>query len=173
MSTGSIGSKIQKRLGPPRGADIKSWPPIVKAIACRGFRTTKCLDDFMTVCLWHNSTWYNANPKIPKMQGAPQFQETMSESISEHDAPENSIFKEMYNSICSNAFPQVRTPFVWTAVRSRHLSSNGYFLCEAQRIGSATFTSLYMNLNISYWTVSNMPFATQSLLHAEQSCSSN
>ena len=68
----------------------------------------KSLDDFMTVCLWHNSTWYNSNPKVPKMRDVPQFRSTMDESLSDHDTPDEGIFSEMYHSICTVAFPQVR-----------------------------------------------------------------
>lgn len=81
-----------------------------RGVACRGFRTIKCLDDFMTVCLWHNSTWYNSNPKVPKMNDAKQFRDSLSESITAHDAPDEAIFNEMYSSVCKTAFPQVRPP---------------------------------------------------------------
>lgn len=64
----------------------------------------------MTVCLWHNSTWYNSNPKVPKMNDAKQFRESLSESITEHDFPDEAIFNEMYTSICRTAFPQARPP---------------------------------------------------------------
>jgi hypothetical protein len=68
----------------------------------------------MTVCLWHNSTWYNSNPKVPKMSDVQQFRSTMEESLSDHDAPDEAIFSEMYHSICTVAFPQVLSlpPFV-------------------------------------------------------------
>lgn len=81
---------------------------VTRCAACRGFRTIKCLDDFMTVCLWHNSTWYNSNPKVPKMNDAKQFRESLSESITEHDAPDETIYTEMYTSVCKTAFPQAR-----------------------------------------------------------------
>jgi hypothetical protein len=93
-------------------------PAIHRHCARRGFRTTKSLDDFMMVCLWHNSTWYNTNPKVPKMRDASQFRDTMSESISEHDSPDEAIFSEMYHSVCEAAFPQVRAHAA-SAQRSR------------------------------------------------------
>lgn len=66
------------------------------------------MDDFMTVSLWHNSTWYNANPKVPKLRSLRDFVHTMSDSITEKDDPEEAVFKEVYTSICDSAFPQVR-----------------------------------------------------------------
>lgn len=77
---------------------------------CRGFRTFSCLHDFMTVCLWHNSTWYNANPSVPKMKDVQMFKSTMSENITERDDPEDGVFQEMYAAVVEAAYPQVRPP---------------------------------------------------------------
>ena len=74
---------------------------------CRGFRTFKCLNDFITICLWHNSTWYNANPSVPKMKDTRMFADSMSESVTEEDEPDEEVIGLMYKSICETAFPQV------------------------------------------------------------------
>ena len=78
-------------------------------MVCRGFRTFKCLNDFITICLWHNSTWYNANPNVPKMRDVAMFRDAMSESVTEHDNPDASVIERLHASICETAFPQVST----------------------------------------------------------------
>jgi hypothetical protein len=61
----------------------------------------------MTVCLWHNSTWYNANPSVPKMKDVAMFKSTMSENITERDDPEDGVFEDMYMAVLKAAYPQV------------------------------------------------------------------
>ena len=60
------------------------------------------------MCLWHNSTWYNANPAVPKMKDVAMFASTMAENITDRDDPEEGVFAEMYSSVCESAYPQVR-----------------------------------------------------------------